>query len=102
MNIFMDTTQVFTLTDLQKQVLCNDNSSDIIDSDIARRLEWVIMHKHAICMQTLREEWNPLLLANGITSVPLDDDTFAQLVFSQPNYMDRKARDAAASQGTVQ
>jgi hypothetical protein len=37
------------------------------------------------------------LAANGVTEVPLDDDAFATLVFEQPNYLDRTARDAASA-----
>lgn len=84
---------VCDLSDIKKQVICNDIPSDIVDADLERRINHSVMHKYAQCMRRLRAEWMVKLAANGITMIPLDDDDFAQLVFSQPNYKDRKARD---------
>ncbi len=94
MKISVNDVELYTLTDLQKQVIENDIPSEILDRDLQRRLNWVLMHKYERCFDRLKKEWEPKLVANGVTSVPTDKDAFAQLVFGQPNYRDRSARDA--------
>jgi hypothetical protein len=63
-----------------------------MEDDMKRRLQWVLMHLHEQCMKRLREEWMPKL-ADRMDSIPTGDEKFADLVFSQPDYKDRKARD---------
>ena len=97
LTVSVDGVDLYTVTDLQEQVLRNDIPTELLAADLRRRLEWVLMHKHAQCMARLRKEWMPLLAANGVTEVPVDDDAFAALVFEQPNYLDRSARDALSA-----
>jgi len=61
-----------------------------------RRLEYILMHKYEQCFKRLKEEWDTKLLANGVQSVPTDPQAYAQLVFEQPNYKDRKDRELEA------
>ena len=102
MKISVDDKELFTLTDLQKQVIMNDIDSDIFDQDMKRRLQYILMHKYERCFARLKSEWDSKLLANGVDMIPTDPDKYAQLVFSQPNYMDRKYREEkAAKEGAV-
>jgi len=93
MKITVDGVDLFTLTDTQKQIIQNDISSDIFDADMKRRLQYILMHKYEECFKRLKSQWEPILAAKGVESVPTDPEEFAQLVFSQPEYQDRKARD---------
>lgn len=43
-------------------------------------------------MKRLKSEWEPRLKNKGIQSIPLDDDKLAELIFSQPEYRNRKQR----------
>lgn len=97
MKISVNDKELFCLSDIQKKVICNDIPSDILDSDLQRRLQWVLTHKYEQCMKRLREEWMPKLKGR-VQAVPLDDDAFAQLVFSQPDYKDRKDRDSGVAE----
>jgi hypothetical protein len=92
MKISVNNRELFSLSEVQKRVICNDIHADILDSDLERRLQWVLMHKYEQCMKRLRDEWMPKLKGR-VESVPLDDDAFAQLVFSQQDYKDRKGRE---------
>jgi len=92
MKISVDGVELYELTETQKKVLKNDINSDEFDADMKRRLEWVLKHKYEQCFKRLKEEWDKKLIENGVESVPTDPDAYAQLVFSQPNYKDRKAR----------
>ena len=93
MKISVNDQELFTLTDTQKKVLAHDIPLDNLESDLKRRINWVLMHKYENVYRALKEEWDPLLKANGVVSIPLDEDQYAELVFSQPNYKDRVARD---------
>ncbi len=97
MKISVNDVELFTLSDIQKQVISNDIPSEVLDSDLQRRLIYILMHKYERCFDRLKKEWEPKLVANGVTSVPTDKDAYATLVFGQPNYRDRSARDAESA-----
>lgn len=93
MKISVDDIELFTLSETQKKVLKNDIHDDIFDDDMKRRLNYILIHKYEQCFQRLKHEWIPKLKAKGIKSMPMDDDELAELIFSQNDYMDRKAKD---------
>lgn len=96
MKISVNDVELFTLSDTQKQVIQNDIHADIFEDDMKRRLQYILMHKYARCFERLKKEWDPKLAQNGVESVPTNPDAYAQLVFAQQNYKDRKARDLEA------
>lgn len=96
MKISVDDQELFTLTETQKQVIKNDIDEDIFDVDMKRRLHYILSHKYERCFESLKKEWDVKLVQNGVQSVPTNPDAYAQLVFAQPNYMDRKQKDADA------
>lgn len=83
---------VCELNETQKKVLCNDINCDEFDEDMRRRVNYIIMHKYEQCMKRLQDEWMPKLKAAGVKAIPLDNDEFAELVFSMNSYKDRKTR----------
>ena len=95
MKISVNDVELFTISDTQKQVMQDNIQSEIFDADMQRRLQWVIMHKYDQCFADLKKEWDPKLVENGVSMIPTDPDAYAQLVFSQPNYKNRSARDLA-------
>lgn len=96
MKISVNDLELFTLSELKKKVIKNDIHDDVFDEDMKRRLQYILMHKYERCFERLKKEWDSKLAANGVTMIPIDRDAYAQLVFSQPNYKDRKARDLEA------
>ncbi len=86
MKISVDEQELFTLSETQKRVIKNDIPEDIFDDDLKRRLQYILMHKYERCFERLKKEWEPKLAQNGVRSIPLDNDEFAELVFQQPNY----------------
>lgn len=94
MKISVDDVGLYTLTETQKNVIKDAVMENIFDDDMKRRLQWVLTHKYEQCFKKLKSEWEPKLAAKGMESVPTDPDAFAQLVFSQPEYKDRAAREA--------
>ena len=94
MIVKVDNVDLFELTEIQKKVLKNDIKADIFEDDIKRRLFYIINHKYEQCFKRLKAEWEPKLAAKGVESIPTNKDAFAQLVFSQPEYKDRSAREA--------
>lgn len=97
MKISVDNKELFTLSETQKKVICNDICADQLDADLCRRLEWVLMHKYEQCFKRLKSEWDEKLKLNGVQMIPSDNDAYAELVFAQPNYKDRLARDKEQS-----
>lgn len=94
MKISVNDQELYTLTLIQKQVIANDIHADELDEDLKRRVHWILSHKYEQCMKRLRDEWMPKLKGR-VQSVPTSDDAFAELVFSQPDYKDRKARESS-------
>lgn len=93
MKISVNDQELFTLSETQKKVICNDITTDILDDDLKRRLQYILMHKYERCFLRLKQEWEPKLKELGVDSIPLDNEKFAQLVFAQPSYKDRAKRD---------
>jgi len=98
MKIKVDNKDLFELSEVEKKVICNDINDDIFQADMERRLQWVLKHKYEQCFKRLKAEWEPKLAANGVRSLPVDKTEFAELVFSQPNYKNRKERDKKIEQ----
>jgi hypothetical protein len=94
MKVQVDGETVLELSELQKQVIKHEISDDIFVSDMKRRVAWILTHKYDEVHKSLRNEWESKLAANGVKSLPIDREEFAQLVFSQTNYKNRKQRDA--------
>lgn len=96
MKVTVDNVDLFQLSETQKQVIQDNVPSEIFDEDMKRRLQWIITHKYEECHKELQQKWYDILVQRGVTMMPTDPDTFAQLVFSQPDYKSRSARDAQA------
>lgn len=92
MKISVNDQELYQLSEVQKRVICNDIHDDIFEDDMKRRLHYILMHKYEQCFKRLKEEWEPKLKVNGVTSFPANEEDFAKLVFSQPNYKCRKER----------
>lgn len=93
MKISVDDVELFRLSETQKKVIKNDIASEIFDEDMKRRLQYILTHKYEQCFERLKKQWEPLL-AQRLASVPTNNDAFAELVFSQPDYKNRSAQDA--------
>ena len=97
MKISVDGIELFELTETQKKVIQNDIHADLFDEDMKRRLQYILMHKYDRCFFRLKNEWDSKLAANGVAMIPTDPDEYAKLVFSQPNYKDRKQKEFEAA-----
>lgn len=93
MKVSVNNIELFTLSEIRKNVIKDCINRDEFDEDMRRRLAYILNHKYEQCYKRLKEEWDTKLRDNGVQSVPTDPDAYAQLVFSQPNYKDRKDRD---------
>ncbi len=100
MKISVDDVHLFTLSETQKKVIKNDIQDDIFDEDMKRRLEWVLVNKYEKCFERLKNEWCNApagqlskLAKNGVKAIPTDPEDLAELIFSQPDYMNRSQRE---------
>lgn len=92
MEIKINDEVILKLSDIQKKVLMNDISFDIFEEDIARRLCYIIMHKHDQSLKRLQEEWTPKFKDMGKNSIPLNDEKFCEMVFNTKGYEDKQTR----------
>ena len=92
MKISVNDSEVFTLSETQKKVIKNEIADDIFESDMKRRLRYILEHKYKQCFARLKQEWEPKLKANGVTMVPTDDAELAELIFNQPDYKNATQR----------
>lgn len=93
MKISVDDQELFRLSETQKKVIKNDIQEDIFDGDMKRRLHYVLTHKYEQCFDRLKNEWAPKL-AQRMSSIPTNPDQLAELIFSQPDYKNRSARES--------
>jgi hypothetical protein len=94
MKIMVNDKLVVSLNETQERVIKDEIPDEIFEDDMSRRVEWVISHKRQNCFKRLKDFWEPKLKAAGVKYIPTDDDEFAQLVFSQPDYASRSQREA--------
>ncbi len=92
MKISVDDKELFTLSEVQKKVIKNDIHADEFDSDMKRRLHYILTHKYERCFERLKKEWEPKL-RDRVKSIPTNFDELALLIFSQPDYKCRKTRE---------
>lgn len=92
MKVSINDVELFTLSEIQKQVIANDIDSALLHDDLARRIHYVLTHKYEQCFKRLKEEWDTKLAAKGVEMIPTNPDSYAQLVFSQPDYKSKSVR----------
>jgi hypothetical protein len=96
MRVTVDDVDLYTMSDIQKKVIQNDISADKFENVMMGQIQGILKNQYALSFKNLKQKWDPIL-ATRMASVPTDPDAYAQLVFSQADYLDRKARDAAAA-----
>lgn len=92
MKVSVDNQELFTLSNVQKKVIKNDIHEDEFDSDMKRRLEYILTHKYERCYERLVKEWMPKL-QQRYQSIPTNPDQVAELIFTQADYKSRKQRE---------
>lgn len=95
LSVSVDGKEHFRITKTQKKILKHAKKSP--DDFVKDQMAWILSHKYERCMERLRNEWEQKLADRGINQIPLDDDAFAQLVFSQSDYKNRSQREAESS-----
>ena len=93
MKIQVDGKEVFELNETKMKCIKNDIPSSIFTKDMERRVCYVVEHKYEQGLKRLKDEWEPKLKGLGVKSIPLDNDEFSELVFSQASYKDRETRE---------
>ena len=56
--------------------------------EIEQRIAWILQDKCDNCLKRLKLAWMPRLEKREISDVPIDDELFAELVFSQSDYLE--------------
>ena len=93
MKISVDDKELFTLSEIQKKVILNDIREEEFKSDMQRRLRYALMNKYEKCFERLKEEWEPILIQDGLKYIPTNKEEFAELVFKHSKYKNRSQRE---------
>lgn len=91
MKISVNDQELFTISDFQKKVICNDIRESEFEEDIKRRISYIINHKYDQCLNRLKVDWTEKM-AERYEMLPSKPDSFAELVFSQEDYKCRETR----------
>ncbi len=59
MKISVNDGELLTLSETQKKVICNDIRDEVFDTDMKRRLQYIVMHIYNQCFTRLKKEWEP-------------------------------------------
>lgn len=96
MKISINDEELILITDLEKRVFAHEMLTDV-DEELKSRLRWAIMHKFINVFERFKKEWDVKLAQRGVAMIPTDRETYAQLVFSQPDYKSRAQREVASA-----
>jgi len=94
MKISVDDEVLFTIEEHQKNAIMNDIEADF-ESDMKRRIKWVIDHKYEQCLLRMKKEWEPKLKDRDL-AIPKSDADLVDMILAQPDYKNRIAREAEA------
>ena len=92
MKIYVESEQILELKEIHKKIIQNDIPTEIFESDMKRRLQYILTHKYDQCLKRLKDRWLPVL-KDRMDVIPTDDETLAELIFSQPDYKNRSQRE---------
>jgi len=92
MEIKIDDQVIVKFNETQMKIFKHDISEDILYEDLARRIAYILSEKYKEIVKRLRKEWEQKFKAQGIDSIPLDDEKFCELVFANNQYQDKKTR----------
>jgi hypothetical protein len=97
MKVTIDNEVVYEVTDTIKKVLEYDMPSSTIHEEVCRRAAWAVDVKKSACWEEICRVWMPIL-SERYPSLPTDWEELAKVVFSQPDYQDRDAREREMSE----
>lgn len=92
MEIKIDDQVILKFSDTQVKILKHDISEDILYDDFERRIKYILSQKYIEIVKRLRKDWEQKFRAQGMDSIPLDDEKFCELVFQSKEYKDKKTR----------
>lgn len=94
MKVQADGKELYEILPWEKKLLENDLISETLQEDCERRLEWVMKHKIEQCWMRFEKEWMKILREDPeVSSIPVDKESFINLVLSRPDYKNRSKRE---------
>jgi len=92
MDVYLDQEKLFTISEADLKLLAHDLEDPV--AEIKRRLEYIISHKCEQCYKRMRDEWlSRFERTKEVASVPIDRDSFIDLVVNHIEYKNRVQRD---------
>jgi len=88
-SIKKDNTEIFQISDVDLLLLA-DSLLDI-DSEITRRIQYIIDDKISNCYKRLKDKWDPILTQEN-AMIPSNRDAYITLITSRQDYQNRSQR----------
>lgn len=85
--------ELLDITSTKQKILKDVFFEEDLQSEVERLVTWILEHQIEQQMVKIRNTWLPKLKELGVKSIPTDDEEFAELVFSRPEYQSRSQRD---------
>ena len=93
---------VYTLSDLEENILKHSINSDNLVEDIKRRLKFIIENKVDRTYSRMKEEWIPILEKDEfVIQVPIKRAPFVNMIRLRQDYKDKKQKESEERQVTA-
>ena len=98
MNIKVDDTIVYTITESDMLLLKDYMIASMVRSQVESRTKWLITHLLDQIWKGFVEKWTKILMEDpSVEAIPANKEAFIALVTARPDYQDNAARNS----GTV-
>ena len=92
-NIYFNDELIRVITIEEQKVIAHKIDEEDINPDIKRRISWIIDELVNVTKEQIKQEWQPKI-ASTLESIPTRENALLDLIMQQPDYKDRKTRDA--------
>lgn len=94
MKVQVDGVDLFTISVHAQNVIQDYIPKGIFDSDIKRRIQFIVDHLYDEALKALIERYQPILEADSnISTLPSKKAALADYIMSRPDYKDKSDRD---------
>jgi maltooligosyltrehalose synthase len=88
MKIFVDDTEIFTVSELMKRVIGDLFTDDCLEQEIRNRIKGSIEQLYFTALESMRKKWAERISCR-YELVPTNADKYAEIILSQKDYRSR-------------
>lgn len=96
MKIYLDQTELVEISTTRLGVFCSQVNEDYLVAYLTEKLKEGLAREYTAAFNRFKKEWDEKLLADNVTTIPLDQDAYAQMIFAREDYKTAKQKEQAA------